>query len=309
MSIAQTTPVVASGVIEAEYEVETSTALAQLNASEIDIQIATANKYPRSITKFRQEVFEFATLDEETAASMFYRLPRGWNDDGTRKFIEGPSVRLAEVAAASYKNLRFGSRVIEVGDKFITAQGFCYDLEKNTAIACEVRRRITGKNGKRFDDDMITVTGNAASSIALRNAIFKIIPLAYIKPAFNEAQQVCLGKGKTIQQRRNDMLDWWKKKGATVEQVYEALGIAGYEDLGNEELLTLRGLATAVKDGDITMDAALAKPEAPDGPKVSSSAVNDKLAKAKKDKPKAEVDTKTEPAVDDTMQASNPQDA
>jgi len=296
MSMAVVDQATSAEVIDGEYEVEVeSTALAQLNRSEIDMQIATANKYPRSITKFRQQVYELATLDEETAASMFYRLPRGG------KAIEGPSVRLAEVAASAYKNLRFGSRVISTDDKFITAQGFCYDLENNIAVACEVRRRITDKNNRKFNDDMIVVTGNAASSIALRNAIFKVIPLAYIKPAFEEAKEVSLGKGETLQNRRHKMLDWWKRKGATEQQVFDALGIAGIDDLGNEELLTLRGLATAVKEGEVSFETAMApKAKEGEGAKVAESSANEKL-KGRKSK-----DTKE---ADDTAQASDPQDA
>jgi hypothetical protein len=264
-------------IIEGEFEVETSTALAQLNASEIDIQIATANRYPRSVARFKLQVTELATLDEETASSMFYKLPRGG------KFIEGPSVRLAEVAAASYKHLRFGSRIISVDDRFITAQGFCYDLENNIASAVEVRRRITDKYGKRFNDDMIQVTGNAASSIALRNAIFKIIPMAYIKPAYEKAKLTALGENKTMAQRREAMLTYWKKAGATEAQVFAVLGVSGVEDLGNEELLTLHGLATAVKTGEMSLETAMTPLEKETSAKASTSSVNEKL-KGKKGK-------------------------
>lgn len=265
-------------IIEGEFEVEANTdSLALLNRSEIDMQISTAQRYPRSVTTFKRQVMEFATLDEETAGSMFYRLPRGG------KTIEGPSVRLAEVAASSYKNLRFGSRIVSVDERFITAQGYCHDLENNIAAAVEVRRRITDRSGRRFNDDMITVTGNAASSIALRNAVFRVIPMAYINPAFREAQLTCLGKNKTMEQRRTEMLTWWAKKGATKEQVFAALGIKGEEDIGNDELITLHGLATAVKDGEITFETAMA----PKGEqlaiesKVAESSLNDKI-KAKK---------------------------
>jgi len=63
-------------------------ALLQIEKATIDTQIATAKQYPRSITKFLREAEEIACLDEETAASCFYRVPR----DG--KYIEGPSARI-----------------------------------------------------------------------------------------------------------------------------------------------------------------------------------------------------------------------
>jgi hypothetical protein len=302
MSIA-TSP--SNGIIEGEFEsdVEVNGTLAQLNSSEIDMQIATAKKYPRAVTTFMRQVTEFATLDENTAASMFYKLPRGRGSDGQAKFIEGPSVRLAEVAASCYKNLRFGSRIISVEDRFITAQGFCFDLENNTAAAVEVRRRITNSNGARFNDDMIQVTGAAASSIALRNAIFRIIPKAYYDPALNEAKLTCLGKNKTMAERRENALGWFKKAGATDQQVFAALGVKGEADIGNDELITLRGLVTAIKEGSITLETALAAPETESGSKVQASSLNERLKASKKSKPLPEPETKPETKLDKPLPA------
>ena len=69
--------------------------LSVLSRAEIDVQITTAKRYPRSVTAFRREAEEMATLDEETAGSMFYVLPRAG------KNIEGPSVRLAEIVGSA----------------------------------------------------------------------------------------------------------------------------------------------------------------------------------------------------------------
>ena len=45
-------------------------------AAELDVQISTAKAYPRSIAKFQKDALTFATVDEETAGSMFYVLPK-----------------------------------------------------------------------------------------------------------------------------------------------------------------------------------------------------------------------------------------
>lgn len=285
----QTTPVIDGEVVE----VEVSSALAQLNSSEIDIQIRTANAYPRSITTFKRQVLEMATADEKTASGMFYKLPRGG------KMIEGPSVRLAEVAASSYKHLRFGSRIISIEQKIVTAQGYCFDLENNIAVAVETQRRITKKDGTRYDDDMIQIACAAAKSIALREAVFKIIPRAYINEAYEQAKLTSLGKGKTMSERRQSMLEWWQKKGATPEVVFSAIGVKGVDDLGNEELITLNGLATAVKDGEITFETAMrpfGQDEKSPGAKVGTSTLNEKLKAKATAKAEAKAETKAEPA-------------
>jgi hypothetical protein len=282
-------------LLESEYEVSTADALRALQSGEIDSQIATANKYPRSITQFSQDIITHATLTPEVAGSMYYRLPRGKDDSGKTKFIEGASIRMAEVAASSYRNLRFGSRIISVDEKFITAYAFCHDLEKNIACAVEVRRRITysdkgGRPGARYNDDMIGVTGAAAAAIALRNAIFKVIPLAYIHPALEQAKETFLGKNRPISERRKSAMEYWLKAGATEAEIFHALGIKGIEDMGNEELLSLIGMYQAIKAGELTFEAAIKGPrEDTTTGKTAKSDVNAKLKGATDEDWKAEV--------------------
>jgi hypothetical protein len=59
---------------------------------------------------------------------MFYKLPRGG------KKIEGPSVRMAEVVAYSWGNLRVDARIATGGAKTVTAVGTAFDLERNVAV-------------------------------------------------------------------------------------------------------------------------------------------------------------------------------
>lgn len=241
-------------VEEAEgQEVSPSGMLARVDRAEIDMQIATARKYGRSITKFNEDARLLATLDAPTAGAMFYTLKR----DGKR--IEGPSIRLAEIAVSCYGNLRIATRVTDIGDKFVTGQGMAFDLEKNIAVAVEVRRRITTREGRRYSDDMIATTANAATSIALRNAVFRVIPQALVKPIYDAAKQVALGKGLTIEQQRTAALkyyaDTYKAKEA---DVLRFLGRAGVADITLDDLVDLKGLATAIQDGETTWENALA---------------------------------------------------
>jgi len=227
-------------------------ALAALNRSEIDVQIRTAKKFPRSITSFKRQALEMATLDEETAGSMFYALPR------SGKTVEGPSVRLAEIAASAWGNLRYGARVIEIGDQWVTSQGFCFDLEKNIACTVEAKRRITDKHGKRYNEDMIGVTSQAANAVALRNAIFKVIPFAYVSAIYDSAKETAIGKAMTMEQRRTRALGWYAKSGAPEKKVLELLGRASVEEISIDDLTFLQGLRTAISDGEMTFDGALA---------------------------------------------------
>lgn len=251
-------------------QIDNSTALMALNKSEIDMQIVTAKRFPRSIKQFKSNAMELACLDEETAASMFYVLPR------SGKKIEGPSARLAEVVGSSWGNLRYGSRIVSTDDKFITAQGSCFDLEKNIAVQVEVKRRITDKNGRRYNDDMIQVTGNAAMSVALRNAIFKIVPFALVKSVYENAKLTSIGKADSMQDRRQRAVDWFVKAGASQEQVLQAIERKGVDDITVDDLVTLTGLRTAIKDGESTIEEALG-PKPDTKAKARKSDLNEKL--------------------------------
>jgi hypothetical protein len=217
---------------------------------EIDVQIVTARRFPRSIRTFKVTALEMVTLDEETAAACFYALPR----DG--KTVEGPSARLAEIVASAWGHMRVEGRPVGEDDRFITARGTAWDLQNNVAIAFECRRRITNKAGKRFSDDMIGVTANAASSIAIRNAVFKVVPSPFWRPLFIEARKVAVGDASTLADRRAKSLAAFQQMGVTQERVFGLLEVKGVEDITLDHLATLRGLFTAIREGDTTVDEA-----------------------------------------------------
>lgn len=245
----------ANGTANNPIIVQPASRLETQQRGEIDTQISTAKRYPRSIKAFKERAMSLATLDEETASSCFYSLPR----DG--KAIEGPSARLAEIVANSWGNIRAQANVISVDNQFVTARGVCWDLESNTAISVDVQRRITGKNGRRFSDDMIGVTSNAACSIALRNAVFKVVPMAIAKGVYEAARKVAIGDATTLVKRRTDMVAYFGKMGVRPEQVCAAVEKAGVDDITLDDLATLKGLATAIKEGDTTVDEAFPAPE------------------------------------------------
>lgn len=237
---------------------------------EVDMQVTTARKYPRSVKRFKEHALSLATLDEDTAASCFYSLARGG------KPIEGPSARLAEIVAASWGNIRSQASVVDVDAKFVTAKGTCWDLENNTAVSVEVQRRITGKDGRRFSDDMIVVTSNAACSIALRNAVFKVVPMAMVKPIYDAARQVAIGDVKTLSSRRQKAFDHFGKMGVKAEKILAKLERESIEDVTLDDLAILIGLTTAIKDGDTSIDEAFASELAKDKP--SSGSKSEELA-------------------------------
>lgn len=265
-----------------ELELVQPTALESIERANVDMQINTAKRFPRSLAAVKTRMLDLVTLDQETAESCFYKLSR------SGKSIEGPSIRLAEIAASSFGNVRYGARVIGNDGKKITAQGFAHDLETNVYCAVEVSRRITNKEGASYSDDMQIVTGNAACAIALRNAMFKVVPFALVKPVYERAKQAAVGDIKTLAERRTRMVKQFAAMGIDEKRVLSAVEKNGIDEIGLTELETLIGLYNAVKDGEQKIDEAFpttisgptglgGKPVKPTGKKSKEKSVVDQV--------------------------------
>jgi len=221
--------------------------LSAINKSEVDIQVSTAKAYPRDVEQSLNRIKQLATIDNETAENCFYALRRG------DTFIEGPSVRLAEIIGCAWGNLRVQARIIGNDGKFITAQGIAHDLETNFAASVEVKRRITDKNGRTFNEDMQVVTGNAAASIAFRNALLKVVPSAVTHRIVAEIRQVAKGNALSLEQRVANMMKWFEGVGVTRQQVLAHIGVSNADKITEDQADYLRGLAVAIKEGSTTV--------------------------------------------------------
>lgn len=235
-------------------EVMQTEQLQSMDRAEIDMQIATAKRFPRDIQQCLDNIRALSMIDEDTMESCFYHLERK-DKDGQIKEIEGMSVRMAEIFVSCWGNLRVATRIIGNDGRKITAQGICFDVQNNVAVSCETSRRITNKNGKTYSDDMQIVTGNAASAIAFRNAVFKVIPAAVTKAVTNEIRQRLLEMTSTkISQKRRNAVEWFTKRGVTESELKKYLGTDNLETISAEEIVNLRGVATAIREGSSSID-------------------------------------------------------
>ena len=239
-------------------EIKQAEVLQAINRSEVDMQIATAKQYPRHLPTVLNQIATLATLDAETAEDCFYILRR--KGEGGGNTIEGLSVRMAEIIAGAWGNLRVQTRIIGNDGKTITAQGVCHDLETNVAVSVEVKRRITDRNGRTYSEDMQVVTGNAASAIAFRNAVLKVVPKAVTKRVIADVKQVAMGQALDLETSRQRMVDYFGKLGVTEELLLEYLELKKREEIDKERVFELRALANAIKEGITTVQEAFMQP-------------------------------------------------
>ena len=240
-------------------EIKQADIIQAVNRAEIDIQVATAKQYPRDINNTLNKIATYATMDKETAEDCFYVLRRK-GSNGQDSVIEGLSVRMAEIIAGCWGNIRVQTRIVGNDGKMITAQAICHDLETNFAVSKEVKRRITDRNGRTFSEDMQVVTGNAAASIAFRNAVLAVIPKAVTKKVINEVKQVALGQAIDLETARTNCLQNFAKAGVTEDMLLQYLGINSVADIDKEAIFELRATWNAIKEGTTTVQESFITP-------------------------------------------------
>lgn len=215
----------------------------------LDPKILTAKAFPRDQERCLLKILHAATLDEEIAESCYYSLPRAG------KLITGPSTRLAEICTSMWGNLQYGSRFISNDGKLVTVEGFCWDLEDNNTCEIQVSRSIRDKNGNIYNADMQAVTIAAASAIAIRNAIFRIIPRIYIEKAFKKATEYVATQGNFIEQRAK-VFDSFESSGIKKETILSYFKRQSIDEITPEELVEIRGVRTSIKDGSLKKEQA-----------------------------------------------------
>ena len=207
----------------------------------VDSQVATAKRYPRNIKRSIDNSIVMATMDSETAQSCGYALPLGG------KPITGPSVHLAKIVVSNWGNMRTEAKVVQITDKQIISRGTCWDLEANVASAFEVRRSIVDSKGKRYSDNMITATGNAANSIAYRNAVFSVVPKAVVDKVYKAAQRFITGDlsdEEKLIKRRTDAINHFNEEwGITEAEVIRLCGKQTVNQIRANEIALLLGMA------------------------------------------------------------------
>lgn len=243
------------GPDEDEQEVElSSSSLSAIEEADRSHMIRTARQNPRSVTKFIEELTLIACHSPETAMEMMYSLPR----DG--KQLVGPSIGFAEAALAVWGNARAGSEVIETNARegYVVAEGRYYDCEKNIGRAIRKRRRVVAK---KINGDSLQVTGDAACSIATREAILRSIPKPIWRPIWLRAKQTAVGDIKSVTQVRDGLVEAFRKMGVTDVQLLNALQVEGIPDIGADEIIAMQSWRNQLNERTIALEDIFGSPE------------------------------------------------
>ena len=247
-------------------------------AAAMDIQVATAQKIGRSIKHFQADLESWACATQEIAEECTYVLRKG----STR--IVGPSIRFAELLQVAYRHIVVDTFIEEEAHSYVVVGAMARDLFRNVAVRARVRRNILRKDRKtRYPPDMIQTTVQAAASLALRNAIIRLIPKALWLPIWLKSRDVAQGvgaDGKAVipfSERVERAFKYLKSFGATQDQVLAYLQKDSPADLDADDVADLANKARAIRSGEIDVDAAFPVPTDDTHGKAEADEVAEKI--------------------------------
>lgn len=233
-------------------------------SSDLWCQISVARSFPRSLDLFARKVVQDVCATPELANECTYLVRRGQDD------IEGPSIRFAESLVRAWGNVRISTEVVDDNGTNITARARFWDLETNMAFSEDFHRRVTTKEGKRYGEDMITTTKNAAQAIAFRNVVLAGIPKNAWWPLYLKTVEVTKnaltnksGNNKAdaaFEARRAKLINWFLKQGATELELAGFLGCVPI-DAPEADIVRLERLGKSVHEGHQTVAEAFNRRE------------------------------------------------
>lgn len=202
-------------------DVEKSKAIQEVQAA-----FVIAKRFPRDETKaFARIMKSCARL--KLAEQALYRLPIGGKNH------EGPSIRLAEVLAQAWGNLRFGIKELDREQGRSVCIAYCLDLETNTTVELDftvdhwIEVGTKGNKTKKIISDPVEIDRLIANRGArkLRNCILNVIPPDVVDEAVKSCRKtVAGGGGEPLTDRIRRMVTVFAEMSITVEMLEERLG-------------------------------------------------------------------------------------
>jgi len=276
----------------AEYVEQNVSMVQQYATARIQSAYIMATRNPRNIEVIRQEVLRecqrpsFCAPDESKSGSSLaiYRVPRGSikNEETgkwEKQYIQGPTIRFAEMLLRSYKNLSI--EVNPMGEdndqRLLQVVLTDYQACNWTSEIVTVPKRVERKNAKPDDvvlgqrtnsygntifivqatDDEISMKTNALVSKARRNLILQAVPGWLIEEGVDQVRATARKKdAEDPDAAKRKLFDAFATVGVSAAQLSEYLGHTN--QLSPAELEDLRGLFSGIREGFTTWGAVMA---------------------------------------------------
>ena len=228
----------ALNINQGAVEIESQRAIAEAQG-----QLILAKKFPRDMAQAYSDLME-ACKSQQFAESAFYSVPnRG----------SGPSIRLAEEVARCYQNFEYGHRELSRGDGKSEVEVYAWDKQLNNRSVRQITiiHELYTKNGiKKLTNpvDIDNLIANIASK-QMRGRILALMPKHLVASAV-EACKLTLSGGneKPLRDRVTDMVTAFGRGGVSPKMLEQYLD-KKIDQLSSDDLIELRGVYNALKDG------------------------------------------------------------
>lgn len=213
--------------------------------AETQSMLIIAKRFPRDEIMARDKIMNACARKGLAEASM-YEYSRG----GTA--ITGPSIRLAEMLAASWGNMVTGWRELSRNNGVSEVEAYAWDLETNTRVPLtfQVKHwRDTKQGGYHLKDerDIYEVMANQAAR-RLRACILKLIPSDVVDDAVKQCETT-LASNKTITAEQiKAMVEAFAAYGVTQEMI-EAKIQRRAESITPIQMVQMGKTLNSIKDG------------------------------------------------------------
>lgn len=248
--------------------------------AEVQAKMVLARNFPRDVGYCR-ELILMECQSKELAEKAIYEFPRG------DSVVRGASIRLVECVARHWGNIVSGVKELgTVGNKS-TVKAYCWDLQTNfyDEKVFEVEYiRHTKKGSYELTDsrDRYETMANLAAR-RKRACMQAVIPQFVI----DEAMEVCrqtleqsITAESSIEETKAKMLGAFRSLTScdwVTEEHLAAICGKGYEFLNAKDIVKLRNLYNAIKDGFVKPDTAFGREAEPEKPSVEENAALDRL--------------------------------
>lgn len=258
--------------------------------SEIKGKMYLARQFPRDPEMSLQNVLrECGRKDLAEAAQ--YEFPRG------DSVVRGPSIRLVEVLARHWGNIMSGITEVDVQGDTTTIKCFAWDLETNASdekTFSVKHERSTKKGSYKLTDerDIYEMVANKGAR-RKRACLLAVMPGWYVDAALEECDKTLSDSltksGESLEEIIEKTVNAFAGFGITPEQISTKLN-KGIDKLSNNDIVKLRHLYSAIKDGFVKATDAFgiasgSDPSLPTGEEENAlETLNKALAKGKEKK-------------------------
>lgn len=234
-------------------------------------QLMVAVQRPRDIRAFEKKLLAIAA---EAGEDFFYSIPFKNRKEGTTSVVEGAGVGLARTAVSLWGNCSVETRIEqEVSDAFLVRSDFV-DFENNytrseTKRVSKLLPKFGGGTRTATGKELDLVYQQGASKVE-RDVILRSLPKHVIERAFEMAKAAALAEKAPVSQQIARIIRKAQEANVGLAQIEAYLGCPFTEPAlkaadrdAREVCAHLRGLVTAIKSGDATMDEVFAATQKP----------------------------------------------